>query len=126
MGQHPSSILPNKFIKLFNGDRACRTFLVPVRDSPMTPAHADVVRIAAATASANAAEPTCSTTDHGTKQVGIDSIVAPSKLLIVGQFGLDQIKLFLVDDRGNLGHGSPLLLACLDMPSPTSTNGNQG
>ncbi len=92
----------------------------------MAPPHADVVCIAAATASANAAEPTCPTTDHGTQQIGIGDIVAPSKLLIVGQFGLDQIKLFLGDDRGNLGHGSPLLLACLDMPSPAPTNGNQG
>ena len=50
----------------------------------MAPPHADVVCIAAATAAANAAEPTCPTTDHGTQQVGIGGVVAPSKLLIVG------------------------------------------
>ena len=113
-------------VKLFNGNRACRTFLIPVRDGPMTSAHADVVRIAAATASANAAKPTHSTTDHGTQQIGIGSIVASCKLLIVSQFGLNTIKLLLADHCWNLCHGSPFLAFRLDMSSSSSTNGNQG
>src|SRR5579885_453701 len=92
----------------------------------MTPAHADVVGVAAATASANAAEPTPPTADHGAQQVGIGGIVPPGKLLIVRQLRLDQIKLFLADDRWNLRHGGPLLLACLKMSSSPSTDGNQG
>src|SRR5579885_1062787 len=91
----------------------------------MTPAHADVVGVAAATASANAAEPTPPTADHGAQQVGIGGIVPPGKLLIVRQLRLDQIKLFLTDDRWNLSDGSPLLLARLKMSSSPATNGNQ-
>jgi hypothetical protein len=91
----------------------------------MTPAHADVVCIAAATASTNAAKSTRSATHQGTQQIGIGSIGAPSELLIVRKFCLDQIELLLADDCWDLRHSGPLLLARLDMSSPTSTNGNQ-
>src|SRR5258708_6263969 len=91
----------------------------------MTLAMAYVVRIATSAASTHAAEPTGATTDHCAEKIGIGGIVASGKLLIVRQFCLDQIKLLLTDNRGNLGHRGPLLLGGLGMSSPASANGNE-
>src|SRR5579863_9561779 len=69
---------------------------------------------------------TASTTDQGTQQVGMSGIVAAGILLVLGQFCLDEIKLLLRDDGGNLSHGFPLLRSGGGMASMLMPNRTQG
>src|SRR6266699_5622918 len=53
-------------------------------------------------------------------------IVAASEVLVVGEFGLHQIKLLLTHNGRNLGHCHPLLRIREGMASMAPTNGNEG
>src|SRR5437899_12263882 len=66
------------------------------------------------------------TADERTQQVGMSDIVAAGKLLVVCKLCLDEIKLFLRDDGGNLSHGFPLVGSGGGMASMLVTNGSQG
>src|SRR5207244_647585 len=66
------------------------------------------------------------TTDQGTQQVGMSGIVAAGIVLGVGKFCLDEIKLVLRDDGGNLSHGFPLLRSGGGMASMLMSHRTQG
>jgi hypothetical protein len=53
------------------------------------------------------------------------SIVAPSKLLVVGQLGLGLLKVLLSHNGGHLSHRNPLCGISQRMAAKAPPNGNQ-
>ncbi len=73
----------------------------------------------------HAREMTHATTNHGAEQVRVSCIVAASILLVVGKLALHQIKLFLRDNRRNIGYRFPLLRLGGRMTSVVVTDWSQ-
>jgi hypothetical protein len=108
MQQEVREIRPDHCIELLHGNEAIATLLFTPRAAGMGFAHTGVVRVASARLS-RASQLTTATTHQGAQQVGLRSIVATSKLLIGGEFGLHLLKRLLGDQGWNVPDHNPLV-----------------
>src|SRR6185312_1367420 len=65
------------------------------------------------------------TTDQGSQQIRVSTVVATGKLLIVSQLRLDLVKVLLAHHCWDLRHSSPLLRISAPMSSSLTPNRSQ-
>jgi hypothetical protein len=96
MQQEITEVRPHHRIELLHGNEAIATFLFAPRAAGMGFAHTGIVGVASARLF-RASQVTTATTDQGSQEGGMGSIVATSKLLIGFELGVYLLKRLLGD-----------------------------
>jgi len=106
--QHLAHISPDQVVQLSNRQQARGALLRARRLQQRSLAITGVVgvaRIGRASGTCQLAQPT---TDHGTQEILMLGVIAAGDALIVLEFFLDHLKLFLADDGRDLSHHNPV------------------
>ena len=108
MCQDCAEVLPDDLVHLLGRDHSGGAFFVAARLDNTIFAATEVVAVVV-TGASRATETTKTTTDQATEQILMLRIVAAGKLVVVSQFGLNSLKIFLAHQWWNVGDGDPFL-----------------
>jgi hypothetical protein len=126
MGQHLTQIIPDQFIQLVGWDITSQTTMVEMGIDRIRLSPTDIIGIARVQLARGAAEVASPTAHQTSQEVFVGCVVAAGKLLVVGQLGLDLLKLLQLHDGRNIGHRDPFFCGDRRMTPIGSAHGMGG